>query len=203
MNRRQFFASSLGAMSALTVPAWAADEAGVVGSAKIIEALNPKDIVLDSRPGAPPRRSNPPSPRIALQVPFTFGSAELAPQGKRQLDELAMALNDNVLSSVNFEIAGHTDAVGDATSNLRLSLERADTVKQYLVAVHGLAPARLLTIGHGFSRLANPGNPQAAVNRRVEVRRLTRSETEAAARAAPQLQPARPPGGRLVPTPPQ
>lgn len=200
MNRRQLGASFVALALAGTALAQADDNAAVVGAPKIIEALS-KDIVID-RPGnggAPaPRRD----PSISLQVQFAFGSADLLPQGRRQLDQLGLALSDRALVNAAFELAGHTDAVGDAESNLRLSIERANSVKFYLMQVHGLSANRLQAIGFGFSRLANPSNPTAAINRRVEVRRLSGS-AGAAPSPVPVVSPGVPPagGGRLVPTP--
>jgi outer membrane protein OmpA-like peptidoglycan-associated protein len=200
MNRRQLGASLLALALAGSALAQADNDAPVVGAPKIIEALS-KDVVLD-RPGnngAPAGRRD---ASISLQVQFTFGSADLLPQGKRQLDQLAMALSDRALAHAAFELAGHTDGVGDAEANLRLSIERANSVKAYLTQAHGLSPQRLQTIGFGFSRLADPGNPAAAINRRVEVRRL-RTGAVVAPQPVPVLTPAAPPaaGGRLVPTP--
>lgn len=168
-------------------------EAPVVSAPKIIEALTPKDITLDrpgqgARPGQPAR-----DPSINLQVQFTFDSAELLPQGKRQLDELAMALNHKALLMSSFQLAGHTDRVGDADYNLRLSLARANAVKVYLSEVHGVSTQRLQAIGFGFARLLDPANPQAAINRRVEVRRVAMLAAPGAAREQP--------NDRLVPTP--
>ena len=193
-NRRTSLALLI---AALALPALAQAQANadeVVGAPKIIEALTAKDIVLD-RPGQPPAQRR--DPAISLQVQFTFGSAELLPHGKRQLDQLAMALNHSALVSASFELAGHTDAVGDMESNLRLSLDRANAVKSYLQVAHGLPASRLRTIGLGFTRLADSANPTAAINRRVEVRRLSGG----AAQAAPNATPIAAPGGRLVPTP--
>lgn len=204
MQRRRFVQALLVGASLSSGSPVFAEDAPIIGAPKILDALRSKDIVLDSQaPAAPTASQRAPASRgaiIALQVQFTFGSAELLPHGKRQLDELAMALSDRSLASAAFELAGHTDAVGDAVSNLRLSLERADAVKQYLVQAHGLNPARLQTIGHGFNRLADPARPQAAINRRVVVRRLpgpVRTEEAGQARPLPAT------GGRLVPTPPQ
>ena len=200
MNRRQLGASFLALALAGMALAQPDDNAAVVGAPKIIEALS-KDIVID-RPGnsgtMAPRRD----PSISLQVQFAFGSADLLPQGRRQLDQLGLALSDSALASAAFELAGHTDAVGDAESNLRLSIERANSVKVYLIQAHGLSAQRLQAIGFGFSRLANPANPTAAINRRVEVRRLA-SGAVVAPSPVPVVTPGLPavPGGRLVPTP--
>lgn len=190
LQRRAFAALVGAALLAGTAGAFAQEtEAPVVAAPKILDALS-KDIVLD-QPGRPGARRR--AAAIDLQVQFTFDSAQLMPQGKRQLDELAMALNDKALVGWGFLLAGHTDRVGDADYNLRLSHARAEAVKAYLEQAHGVAPQRLQTIGYGFSRLQDAAHPAAALNRRVEVRRV------ALVGAAP----ARPIGHdeRLVPTP--
>ena len=204
MKRRLFFAV---AGLALAASALAQQDAPppVIGAPKILEALNPKDVVLD-RPGVSTARPARRDPAINLQVQFTFDSAELMPQGKRQLDQLAMALNDKALAVSGFELAGHTDQVGDADYNLRLSLERANAVRAYLSEVHAIAPQRLQAIGYGFTRLVDRANPTAAVNRRVEVRRINGMRPAPAAPAGNgNVTTVRPPagqgGGRLVPTP--
>jgi len=153
-----------------------AQEAPVVKSFKILEALTSKDIVVDrsDSPGSAnnPARSNR-SMAIDLQVQFAFNSADLQPQGRQQLDELAMALSDQTVLADGFEVIGHTDRVGSADYNVQLSMERAVAVKNYLVTMHGLSPVRLKTAGMGYTQLADPSNPSGAINRRVEIRRLT------------------------------
>lgn len=165
-------------------------EAPVVEAKSIIRALD-KDIVLD---GA--------QPSIDLQVQFDFDSAVLKPQGRYQLDQLAMALNDKALIASGFELAGHTDAVGDALYNRKLSLERAYAVKAYLQTVHSISPARLKALGFGFERLADPMHPAAAINRRVEVRKISMVVGQGAD-TAPRSNATSPwiSGGRIVPTP--
>ncbi|RZS57109.1 OmpA family protein [Sphaerotilus mobilis] len=197
--RRRFCAALLGL--ATVFAAQAADttetETPILKSGQILEALRGKDIVLDTagagvRPGATPRAAGRRDPAVHLQVRFTFDSAELLPQGKRQLDELAMALGDRALARWGFLLAGHTDRVGAADYNVQLSLARAESVKAYLVEAHRIDAQRLQTLGYGYARPIDAQLPNAAINRRVEVRRI----------ALPPAQPAAPEtGGRLVPTP--
>lgn len=113
-----------------------------------------------------------PDPTIDLQVPFEFKQAKLTESGKKQLDQLAMAFQQPGLVDAKFELAGHTDQVGGQDYNLKLSLDRANAVRDYLAKRHGVASVRMTTQGYGFTRLADPQNPTAAVNRRVEVRHL-------------------------------
>jgi outer membrane protein OmpA-like peptidoglycan-associated protein len=81
-----------------------------------------------------------------------------------------MLNNDNTLK---FEIGGHTDSDGDDNSNLKLSKDRSDTVKQKLVE-YGIDAARLTTKGYGESKPLNDNSTpeNKANNRRVEFRKL-------------------------------
>jgi OmpA-OmpF porin, OOP family len=69
-------------------------------------------------------------------------------------------------------LEGHTDANGKPAHNLALSKRRAEAVKAYLVA-HGIATARLSTMGYGQSRpIADNGTADGrAQNRRVVFQR--------------------------------
>ena len=76
-------------------------------------------------------------------------------------------LEDN--PSLKLEIQGHTDNVGDDVLNMRLSLERAESVRRYLID-HGIAADRLVARGYGESR-PTAGNGSAggrSANRRIE-----------------------------------
>ena len=68
------------------------------------------------------------------------------------------------------EIGGHTDNVGNAKSNLKLSEDRANAVKEYLVA-HGIDSSRIVTKGYGSTKPIESNNTAAgkAENRRTEV----------------------------------
>jgi outer membrane protein OmpA-like peptidoglycan-associated protein len=85
------------------------------------------------------------------------------------LDNLGRALNDPALKDSHFRIAGHTDAAGGDAYNQRLSEERAWTVCSYLTLRHHVAAQRLSAAGYGRSQPIDPADPNAAVNRRVEI----------------------------------
>jgi len=106
---------------------------------------------------------------IDLTVFFAYDSARLLPEARTQLDALGYALGAPELLPFSFLIAGHTDANGQADYNLDLSIRRAIAVAEYLVQVHGIAPARLVPFGWGESRLSVPSDPGSGANRRVEV----------------------------------
>ena len=108
---------------------------------------------------------------IDLNIPFELNSAQLQPQAVAQLEQLDAALKSAALGGSRFEIAGHTDASGDADYNRRLSVRRAETVRQYLIS-RGVNAQRLVATGFGKDRPLMPEDPTNAVNRRVEIRNL-------------------------------
>ncbi|RZS33268.1 OmpA family protein [Corticibacter populi] len=108
------------------------------------------------------------APAISMQIQFEFGSDRIAPASAQAMDNLALALASPELEGRQFTVVGHTDGVGSAEYNLRLSQRRAASVKAYLVR-GGVAATRLKTEGKGYTELLDPGNPRAASNRRVEI----------------------------------
>src|SRR3546814_12801937 len=84
------------------------------------------------------------------------------------MQNLAAALASPQLQDRSFTVIGHTDGVGSASYNQRLSQRRARSVRDYLVQ-HGVDAGRLQPVGKGFSDLLNESDPAAAENRRVEV----------------------------------
>lgn len=111
-------------------------------------------------------------PSLDLAVAFEFGKAKLSDVGKRQLDQLAVALKHPSLAGQPLALAGHTDAVGSQKVNDRLSCERALAVRHYLQRQHGVDASHLVPLGFGSQLLKNPADPTDGLNRRVELRRL-------------------------------
>ena len=107
-----------------------------------------------------------------LKLRFEAGSARLAPSAGAQLDELARALNSELLAEHRFEIRGHTDAAGGEAMNVELSKARAEAVVGYLAGQRDVDLARLKAVGVGEAELARPDQPDSEMNRRVEVRAL-------------------------------
>ncbi len=75
---------------------------------------------------------------------------------------------------LRLEIAGHTDVTGPEEYNLKLSQERAEAVRQYLIEKFGIAPHRLVARGYGEAMPVAPNDSPTgrALNRRVEFRIL-------------------------------
>lgn len=103
-----------------------------------------------------------------LVVTFESNSSVLRPEAKRNLLEFAKALKSPKLSSLRFEVAGHTDGQGSDDYNQALSEQRAAAVVRFL-AEQGVPASQLVPKGFGrtMPRTANPLDP---ANRRVETR---------------------------------
>ena len=99
---------------------------------------------------------------------FNTGSAYIKGGAEAVLKEVGEALQSN--PTINIMIVGHTDADGDANRNLKLSLERAASVKQELIQNYGIASSRIQTNGKGESEpVANNDTTSGkSQNRRVE-----------------------------------
>ena len=98
---------------------------------------------------------------------FQLGKSELKPESYEELDKLVRQLRK--YKQVEILLEGHTDISGDATENIRLSLERVNSCKEYLV-IKGIEAQRIQTIGYGSSRpIKRTGNEkEREINRRVE-----------------------------------
>lgn len=105
-----------------------------------------------------------------MRLTFALGSADLTPQSRANLKQIAVALKSK-LEPLSFEVAGYTDATGADEVNIPLSEKRAAAVKDFLVA-QGVAETRLKTRGFGAEHLALPDDPESCGNRRVEFMRL-------------------------------
>jgi outer membrane protein OmpA-like peptidoglycan-associated protein len=101
-------------------------------------------------------------------VTFAFDSAKLNPQFDPVLDKLAQTLIE--YNKTVIQIAGHTDSTGSHEYNMKLSLQRADSVKAYLEG-RGVPAARLVTLGAGpdYPIASNDTEEGRAQNRRVEI----------------------------------
>jgi outer membrane protein OmpA-like peptidoglycan-associated protein len=106
---------------------------------------------------------------LSLPVPFAFDSAEILPSAKAQLDAIAAGIR-MLPANQKVVIEGHTDAVGTEPYNEELSQRRAQSVRRYLVATHGIEPTRLQAVGLGEHDPLPGRNPLAGENRRVQFR---------------------------------
>ncbi len=108
-------------------------------------------------------------PNIDLEITFDYNSADISRSRCPRCRRLGRALTSPELKGSTFIVAGHTDAAGGETYNQDLSERRADSIKRYLVDKFGIVGADLVTVGYGKSKLKDPSQPLAEVNRRVQV----------------------------------
>ena len=100
---------------------------------------------------------------------FNIGSSVISDESFASLKELAVLLSAK--KSYNLYIAGHTDNIGNKANNTLLSKDRAEAVKEYLVA-EGIEAERIKTEGYGPDRPVADNKTEAGrqKNRRVEFR---------------------------------
>ncbi len=113
--------------------------------------------------------SNPENFRFELRREFKFGFNEstLDASDEVYLDELFRTLHEN--PELKLEINGHADSVGTAAANRKISIKRAEIVKDYLIE-KGISKSRISAIGKGSTEPLVPNNSEEnrAKNRRVE-----------------------------------
>lgn len=80
---------------------------------------------------------------------FGFDQSAVQPDGKAQLDTFSSELKGTRFETVTVE--GHTDRLGSTEYNQKLSMERAEAVKAYLVAPGGVDAAKISTVGKSES----------------------------------------------------
>lgn len=105
---------------------------------------------------------------IKQQVQFDTGKATIKPASAKLLAEVGDAIRSSNLSKVTIE--GHTDDVGDDAFNLRLSQDRANSVRNWLVDKESVDGSTLEAIGYGETTpiASNRTKAGKAQNRRVE-----------------------------------
>jgi outer membrane protein OmpA-like peptidoglycan-associated protein len=108
---------------------------------------------------------------------FAFGSANLTPNAKREIDGFiedlqgASPATPNAASSRVFVIAGHTDSVGSDDYNYELGQRRAEKVAGYLVGKEGVDPTQVRVVSYGDTKPVADNNTSNGrrINRRVEI----------------------------------
>lgn len=131
----------------------------------------PKPAVV--APVVPVAPAPPPAPvqekvTFAADALFDFAKSNLKPTEQAKLADLV-----EKTKGVSLEViiaVGHTDTVGSAAANQKLSIARAESVKSFLVG-KGIERNRVYTEGKGFSQPVADNKTAAgrAKNRRVEV----------------------------------
>ena len=116
-------------------------------------------------------------PNIDLEITFDYNSADISQKSLPAVQTLGRALTNPDLKGSTFVVAGYTDAAGGEAYNQDLSERRADAIKRYLVDKFSIAGSDLVAVGYGKTRLKDPNQPLAEVNRRVQVVNMQNKET--------------------------
>lgn len=143
--------------------------AGALTGGLIGRYLDEQAKELDAIPGAEvERRDDSLLVHFSDAILFETGKSNLQPGAYDRLRSLARTLNNYPRSQVI--VKGHTDSVGRDDFNQRLSEERSDRVRNFLIA-EGVHPPRVTAIGFGESMpIATNATPEGrAQNRRVEI----------------------------------
>lgn len=109
--------------------------------------------------------------RVIEGIHFRGNSAQLHESSFLILDEIVKTLR--IWPDIKVEISGHTDAMGEAKRNKRLSENRAQSVRDYLIS-QGVEDERVKVRGYGKDRpiAHNSSAAGRAKNRRIEIQRI-------------------------------
>jgi outer membrane protein OmpA-like peptidoglycan-associated protein/tetratricopeptide (TPR) repeat protein len=110
---------------------------------------------------------------VLKNIFFDFNKYELKSESQIELDRLVQLLNEN--ATVKIQIEGHTDNIGKAPDNLKLSQNRAKAVIAYLTK-KGIASSRLTAKGFGATKpvTENKTEEGRAQNRRTELKVISK-----------------------------
>ena len=120
-------------------------------------------------------------------ITFRKGSSVINPSSFPTLKQAVKALKE--YPALRIEISGHTSNDGKRDFNMKLSQQRADSAKAYLVR-NGVDAGRVTTVGYGPDKPLVTGNSKGAQekNRRIEFRLV--GQDDASPAGAPSLPPA-------------
>lgn len=110
------------------------------------------------------------NPYVNLTIEFDSDSSKIRLESYKLLGQLAQALGDESMAGKEIQIIGHCDSDGGDAYNLKLSLERAESVCAYLRSEKKIR-TRLQPVGYGegYPLFPNTSEAYKQKNRRVEI----------------------------------
>ena len=106
-------------------------------------------------------------PQISVEITFDLNSARIRPESYHAVGVIADALHTPYLAGQLIAVIGNTDATGPREYNLKLSKERAASVRDALATTFSVPSQNLVAVGLGEEQLADPSKPDSGINRRV------------------------------------
>jgi outer membrane protein OmpA-like peptidoglycan-associated protein len=114
------------------------------------EAAPAEEQAAEAAPAVEAPPAAPPAPQTKTTtdtIGFDRGGARLTNIAKAILDGVALRMKNDLNSTA--VITGYSDNAGSEDANLKISAQRADAAKAYLVERHGIDAARIRTAGRG------------------------------------------------------
>lgn len=110
---------------------------------------------------------------IMDNIYFRTGSSELTDDSYLVLNKMKSVFTDN--PQIRIQIEGHTDGIGKAKTNKKLSQDRAASVRKYMLENFGIKADQLSSVGYGKEKpIADNKTPEGrAKNRRIEFKVLS------------------------------
>jgi len=110
-------------------------------------------------------------PIVLEGITFETGKSDITPESESVLQGALKTLQ--TYKDIIVEISGHTDDVGSSSSNQKLSQQRADAVRTWLIS-KGIDPDRIIAKGYGedYPRVPNNSPENRRMNRRIEFKRI-------------------------------
>lgn len=146
---------------------------------KIVAESSPvPPVVQEQKPAPAPVEVKKEEPAPVVEMPsfsykniqFEFNSAVLKTSSYATLDQIASEMKK--FPSVKFNLDGHSSKEGSEARNMTLSIDRANSVKSYLINA-GVNGGNLTTAGFGETKPLTNNDTEAAraLNRRVEIKK--------------------------------
>jgi outer membrane protein OmpA-like peptidoglycan-associated protein len=105
---------------------------------------------------------------LSQNIRFDYASAAITPSTAKALDTIAQEINKSAGSFQKIRLSGLTDASGNSDRNQRLSMQRAENVRRYLIS-RGVPPEKIEAVGRGAADSNIMGTQiKSAADRRVD-----------------------------------
>jgi OOP family OmpA-OmpF porin len=140
-------------------------DGGTSESMANIAVAAPAPVIATIQPKAAPVKQCSPT---SIDIQFDTNKTDIKPQYHDGLKKLAEYFAEFPQSKVIID--GHTDNVGSKASNIKLSQQRADNVRSYLIKHFAIAPDRITAKGYGPDKpIADNGTKEGkGKNRRID-----------------------------------